>query len=97
MTAGVVGSGVGLDLNETDVLNPMLRLRGIRSMLGVPLLVRREVIGEHSEQMREHGGRNSRYLDALPNATVAQSDVHSGYAGEACRRSPRVFASREEH
>jgi len=33
------------DLNETDVLNPMLRLRGIRSMLGVPLLVRGEVIG----------------------------------------------------
>ncbi|HET8585391.1 MAG TPA: GAF domain-containing protein [Casimicrobiaceae bacterium] len=33
------------DLNETDVLNPMLRLRGIRSMLGVPLLVRGDVIG----------------------------------------------------
>jgi signal transduction histidine kinase len=33
------------DLDEADVFNPILREKGIKSMLGVPLIVRGEVIG----------------------------------------------------
>ena len=33
------------DVDHADVLNPILREKGIKSMLGVPLLVRDEVIG----------------------------------------------------
>ena len=33
------------DVDHADVLNPILREKGIKSMLGVPLLVRGEVIG----------------------------------------------------
>src|SRR5262249_30987219 len=33
------------DLDTADVYNPILRAKGIRSMLGVPLLVRGAVIG----------------------------------------------------
>ena len=33
------------DLARADVLNPILREKGIRSMCGVPLLVRDEAIG----------------------------------------------------
>jgi signal transduction histidine kinase len=33
------------DVDDADVLNPILREKGIKSMLGVPLMVRSEVIG----------------------------------------------------
>src|SRR5947207_56143 len=33
------------DVDQPDLLNPLLRERGIRSLLGVPLLVRGEVVG----------------------------------------------------
>ena len=33
------------DVDHADVLNPILREKGIKSLLGVPLLVRDEVIG----------------------------------------------------
>ena len=33
------------DVDRADVLNPILREKGIKSLVGVPLLVRREVIG----------------------------------------------------
>jgi serine phosphatase RsbU (regulator of sigma subunit) len=33
------------DVNHADILNPLLRLRGIRSLLGVPLLVEGRVVG----------------------------------------------------
>ena len=33
------------DVDHAHVLNPILRQKGIKSMLGVPLLVRTEVIG----------------------------------------------------
>ncbi|MFL5911055.1 MAG: GAF domain-containing protein, partial [Gaiellaceae bacterium] len=44
----IAASGEPVVLNEvrhSDVLNPILRLRGIRSLLGVPLLVEGRVIG----------------------------------------------------
>src|SRR2546421_3077502 len=33
------------DVDHADVLNPILRAKGIKSLLGVPLLVQNEVIG----------------------------------------------------
>src|SRR5207248_2348169 len=33
------------DLDRADIFNPILREKGIKSMLGVPLLVRGDVIG----------------------------------------------------
>ena len=33
------------DVDHADILNPLLRLRGIRSLLGVPLLVEGRVVG----------------------------------------------------
>src|SRR5205823_5416736 len=33
------------DVDHADVLNPILREKGIKSLLGVPLLVREDVIG----------------------------------------------------
>src|SRR5436189_3360065 len=33
------------DVNHADILNPILRQKGIRSMLGVPLLVEGRVLG----------------------------------------------------
>ena len=43
------------DLETADVLNPLLRQKGIRSLLGVPLLVEGRVIGVM------HTGRFTRY------------------------------------
>ncbi len=47
--AGRVASGrrpvVLDDVDQADILNPILREKGIKSMLGVPLMVRAEVIG----------------------------------------------------
>ena len=44
-----------VDLDHADVLNPLLREKGIRSLLGVPLLVEGRVIGVM------HTGRFTRY------------------------------------
>ena len=33
------------DVDHADVMNPILREKGIKSMLGVPLIVRGDVIG----------------------------------------------------
>ncbi|HEY2328138.1 MAG TPA: GAF domain-containing protein [Gaiellaceae bacterium] len=57
------------DLDATDVLNPALRMQGIHSMLGVPLLVRGELTGVISVGASKEHAFSSDDVDLLQLAS----------------------------
>ena len=85
------------DLDRADVLNPILREKGIRSMLGVPLIVQGRVIGVlhvGSLHPREFPESDVRFLQIVADR-VALAIEHSRLYDEA-RQARHEAATAEE-
>ncbi|MHB1835071.1 MAG: ATP-binding SpoIIE family protein phosphatase [Solirubrobacteraceae bacterium] len=77
------------DVNHADILNPILREKGIRSMLGVPLIVDGDLIG-----VMHIGSLHPRTFD-LRDLTIL--DLAAARAGPAIERGRLLKALEREH
>jgi signal transduction histidine kinase len=78
------------DVDHADVLNPILREKGIKSLLGVPLLVRGEVIGVLHVGVLEHRAFGAGDVELLQLAADrAALAIEHARAFEAERRARR--------
>ena len=82
------------DIDQAEILNPILRQKGIRSLLGVPLLVEGRVIGilhVGSLTPREFDAEDTRLLE-LAAARIGPGDRRT----RACTRPSATRARRAE-
>ena len=77
------------DVDHADILNPILREKGIRSMLGVPLIVDGELIG-----VMHVGSLHPRTFDLRDLAVL---DLAAARAGPAIERGRLLMALEREH
>jgi anti-sigma regulatory factor (Ser/Thr protein kinase)/putative methionine-R-sulfoxide reductase with GAF domain len=88
IAAGRVAIFIG-DVDHADILNPILREKGIRSLLGVPLIVEGQLIG-----VMHVGSLRPRIFDQRDLAVL---QLAAARAAPAIERARLFFALEQEH
>jgi GAF domain-containing protein/anti-sigma regulatory factor (Ser/Thr protein kinase) len=86
------------DVDHADILNPILREKGLRALLGVPLVVQGEVIGVMHVgrlQMPGFGPEHAELLQAAGDRIALAID-HARVYGEVVEAHQRAEAAAEE-